>query len=75
MLRGDVGATVSACVPTVRAGGRLKEGIVTGKWGPQDNDTTRERAMGQGADEAAPLGRERRRARHDADRWGPPING
>jgi hypothetical protein len=37
----------------------LKEGIGTGKWGTRDSDTARERAMGQNADEAAPLGRER----------------
>jgi hypothetical protein len=53
-----VGVVVSVCVRVVRVGGRLKEGRGAGKRGPWDSDIVCERAIGQGADEEVPLGRE-----------------
>jgi hypothetical protein len=53
-----MGAAVSACLRAVRAGERLKEGrgLASGAHGTATQ--TRERTTGQGADKAAPLGRE-----------------
>jgi hypothetical protein len=77
-LDGDVGAAISVCVRAVRAGGRLKKGRGTGKRGPRDSNTARERATGQSDDMAAPLRREGgsacERVRRGTDRWGSPIN-
>jgi hypothetical protein len=74
-----VGAAISACVHVVRVGEPLKKGRGAGKRGPRDSDIAGERATGQGADKEATLGREGEsayeRARHGADRWGPPVSG
>jgi hypothetical protein len=73
-----VGVAISACVRAVHDEGWLKKGRGTGKQGPRDSNTTRERATGQSADKAAPLrsegGSACERVRRGADRWGSPIS-
>jgi hypothetical protein len=73
--RGDVGATVSACVRTVRSGTRLKggEGLAGGSVGRWHRCTT-----GRGADRWGRRAKDARvhgRARESADRADPPVSG